>query len=305
MAIDEADLVLDGSVDLRGKPVIRERTGRWRACSLIIGYEFIERLAFAGIWTNLMVYLTTKLHEGTVSSARNASNWNGTLWITPLFGAYIADTYLGCFWTFIVFSSVYILGMGIMTLAVTLKSLRPPECQPNEVCQKASSLQIGIFYFALYLLAVASGGTKPCISTIGADQFDDFHPKEKLRKSSFFNWWIFVVFSESLIGQTLIVYIQDNISWGVASGIIAGALIISYILFIIGTPLYRHKVRVGSPLKRMAKVISRVIQNWKVQVPTDASCLYEVDTKEYLTQGRYPIGHTKLMRLEFNPYIAF
>ncbi|GLJ35400.1 hypothetical protein SUGI_0711940 [Cryptomeria japonica] len=143
MAVDETELVLDGSVNLKGKPVVRGKTGGWRACSLIIGYEFIERLAFAGIWVNLVVYLTTKLHEGTVSSARNASNCSDTLWITPLFGAYIADTYLGRFWTFIVFSSVYILGMGIMTLAVTLKSLRPPECEPNEVCQKASSLQIG------------------------------------------------------------------------------------------------------------------------------------------------------------------
>ncbi|GLJ35399.1 hypothetical protein SUGI_0711930 [Cryptomeria japonica] len=296
MAVDEAELALDGSVDLRGKPVLREKTGRWRACSLIIGYEFVERMAFAGIWANLVVYLTTKLHEGTVSSARNVSNWSGTTWMTPLLGAYIADTYLGRFWTFMIFSCVYILGMGIMTLAVTLKSLRPPECNSNEICQKASSLQIVIFYFALYLLALATGGTKPCITTFGADQFDDFHTKEKLQKNSFFNWWICFVFCGSLLGQTLIVYVQDNISWGLASGIITAALIISYVLFIIGIPLYRHKLPAGSPLKRMGRVIGMVIKNWKVRVPTDASCLYEVHSKEYLRQGRYPIAHTKLMR---------
>ncbi|GLJ35397.1 hypothetical protein SUGI_0711900 [Cryptomeria japonica] len=216
--------------------------------------------------------------------------------MTPLPGAYIGDTHLGRFWTFMIFSCVYILGMGTMTLAVTLKSLRPPECQSNEVCQKASSLQIGIFCFALYLLALATGGTKPCITTFGADQFDDFHTKEKLQKNSFFNWWIFVVFCGSLLGQTLIVYVQDNISWGLASGIIMAALIISYFLFIIGIPLYRHKLPAGSLLKRMAKVIGRVIKNWKVRVPTDACCLYEVDSKEYRSQGRYPITHTKPLR---------
>ncbi|GLJ35407.1 hypothetical protein SUGI_0712030 [Cryptomeria japonica] len=296
MAIDEEGLVLDGSVDLRGKPVVREKTGGWRACSLIIGYEFVERMAFAGIWANLVVYLTTKLHEGTVSSARNVSNWTGATWLAPLLGAYIADTYWGRFWTFIIFSAVYIMGMGIMTLAVTLKSLRPPQCQPNEVCQKASTLQIGVFYFALYVLAIASGGTKPCISTIGADQFDEFHPKEKLRKNRFFNWWIFVVFGGNLVGQTFLVYIQDNISWGLAGGIMTAALVISYVLFMIGIPLYRHKLRAGSPLQRMAKVIGMLIKNWKVQVPKDASCLYEVDSKEYLSEGRYPIARTKLLR---------
>ncbi|KAH9318964.1 hypothetical protein KI387_020733, partial [Taxus chinensis] len=72
-------------------------------------YEFVERLAFAGIWANLVVYLTNKLHEGTVSSARNVTNWIGTLSLTPLLGAYIADTYLGRFRTFAVFSCIYIL----------------------------------------------------------------------------------------------------------------------------------------------------------------------------------------------------
>lgn len=76
---------------------------------LYAGYEFVERMAFAGIWANLVVYLTTKLHEGTVSSARNVSNWTGATWLAPLLGAYIADTYWGRFWTFIIFSAVYIM----------------------------------------------------------------------------------------------------------------------------------------------------------------------------------------------------
>ncbi|KAH9318970.1 hypothetical protein KI387_020739 [Taxus chinensis] len=296
MAIEEPELVLDRSVDLRGKPAVRGKTGGWRACSLIIGYEFVEKLAFAGIWANLVVYLTNKLHEGTVSSSRNVTNWIGTLCLTPLLGAYIADTYLGRFRTFAVFSCFYILGMGIMTLAVSLKSLRPPDCPSNEGCEKASSLQIGIFYSALYLLALGAGGTRPNVSTFGADQFDDFHPKEKLQKNSFFNWWIFVLFGGSLFGQTFIVYVEDHISWAVASAIITAGLLISYVVFMIGTPFYRYKSLSGNPLQRMGKVIRRTIQNWKVRLPSDPSCLHEVDSKEYLAQGRYPIAHTQLLR---------
>lgn len=65
-------------------------------------------MAFYGIASNLVVYLTTQLHEDTVSSVRNVNNWSGAVWITPILGAYIADSYLGRFWTFTVSSLIYV-----------------------------------------------------------------------------------------------------------------------------------------------------------------------------------------------------
>jgi len=291
--MEEKEIALDGSVDLKGRPVLREKTGGLKACSFIVGYEFCERLAFGGIWANLVIYLTTKLHEGTVSASRNVNNWTGTMWIMPILGAYIADSHWGRYWTFIVFSSVYVVGMALLTLAVSLPSLRPPACPTNEGCENASNLQTGILYFGLYLLAVGAGGTKPNISTFGADQFDDFNPKEKRQKNSFFNWWMFTIFLGTLFGKTFLIYIEDKISWGVSYGIITASLILSFILFFFGTPFYRHKVRSGSPLQRMGRVIARVAQNWKVQAPSDHSQLFEVDSAEYATKGRYPIAHTQ------------
>lgn len=290
--MEEKEIVLDGSVDLKGRSVLRAKTGGLKACSFIVGYEFCERLAFGGIWANLVIYLTTKLHEGTVSASTNVTNWTGTMWIMPILGAYIADTHWGRYWTFVVFSVVYIVGMAILTLAVSLPSLRPPACTSKEGCENASILQTGIFYFGLYLLAVGAGGTKSNISTFGADQFDDFNPKEKSQKNSFFNWWMFTIFLGTLVGKTFLIYIEDKISWAVSYGTITAALIISFILFLFGTPFYRHKVRGGSPLQRMGRVIARVVQNWKVQAPSDPSQLFEVDSAEYFTKGRYPIAHT-------------
>eukprot|EP01018_Ginkgo_biloba_P022350 Gb_24311 [translate_table: standard] len=295
-ALEEEKFTLDGSVGLRGRPVLRAKTGGLKACSFIVGYEFCERLAFAGIFSNLLIYLTTKLHEGTVSSSRNVSNWAGTIWVTPLLGAYIADTHLGRYWTFIVFSFIYILGMGLLTLAVSLSSLKPPPCTSNNDCERASTLQIGIFYFGLYVLAVGSGGTKPNISTFGADQFDDFDPKEKNRKNSFFNWWMFGVFIGALLGQTCVVYVQDHAGWGAGYGIALAGLVISTMVFLLGTPFYRHKVRVGSPLQRMAKVIIGSARNRKLKLPSDPSQLYEVDIEEYAAQGRHPVANTRVLR---------
>lgn len=74
----------------------------------ITGYEIFERMAYYGIASNLVIYLTDKLHEGTVESSNNVTNWIGTVWMTPLLGAYIADTFLGRYWTFIIASAIYL-----------------------------------------------------------------------------------------------------------------------------------------------------------------------------------------------------
>lgn len=66
-------------------------------------------MAYYGIASNLVLYLTDKLHEGTVTSSNNVTNWIGTVWMAPLLGAYIADSYLGRYWTFMIASVIYFL----------------------------------------------------------------------------------------------------------------------------------------------------------------------------------------------------
>ncbi|XXG51326.1 hypothetical protein AAC387_Pa02g5126 [Persea americana] len=84
----------DGSVDIKGKRVLWHNTGNWRACPFILGNECCERLAYYGISTNLVTYLTNILHQGNVSTARNVTTWEGTCYITPLIGAVLADACL-------------------------------------------------------------------------------------------------------------------------------------------------------------------------------------------------------------------
>lgn len=78
-------------------------------CWFHIAYEVFERMAYYGIATNLVVYLTDRLHQGIVTSANNVTNWIGTVWMTPIIGAYIADAYLGRYWTFVTASAIYLI----------------------------------------------------------------------------------------------------------------------------------------------------------------------------------------------------
>ena len=72
-----------------------------------IGTEGCERLAYCGIATNLVTYLTNKLHEGNVSAATSVTTWQGTCYLTPLIGAVLADAYWGRYWTIAAFSTIY------------------------------------------------------------------------------------------------------------------------------------------------------------------------------------------------------
>ncbi|CAJ2644171.1 unnamed protein product [Trifolium pratense] len=289
------DYTQDGTVDFHGKPAVPSKTGKWKACAFLVGYEAFERMAFYGVASNLVNYLTTQLHEDTVSSVRNVNNWSGSVWITPILGAYIADSHLGRFWTFTLSSLIYVLGMTLLTIAVSLKSLKPT-CT-NGVCNKASTSQIAFFYAALYTMAIGAGGTKPNISTFGADQFDDFNPHEKELKASFFNWWMFTSFLGALIATLGLVYIQENLGWGLGYGIPTAGLLLSLVIFYIGTPIYRHKVRTSkSPAKDIVRVLIAAFKNRKLQLPSNPSDLHEFQMEHCVIRGKRHVYHTQTLR---------
>ncbi|GLU07784.1 hypothetical protein SLE2022_247310 [Rubroshorea leprosula] len=293
------DYTEDGTVDLKGRPVLRSKTGRWRACSFIVGYELFERMAYYGIASNLVIYLSTKLHEGTVESSNNVTNWIGTVWMTPILGAYIADTFLGRYWTFMLASAIYIAGMCLLTLAVSVPGMRPPTCpgvKDADCDERASTFQVGIFFCALYIIALGTGGTKSNISTMGADQFDDFEPKERFQKLSFFNWWMFSIVFGTLFSNTFLIYIQDNVGWSLGYGLPTIGLLASVLVFVVGTPFYRHKPVLGSPVARILQVVVAAVRKCNVAVPSDPEELFELSMEEYTKHGYFRIDYTPSLR---------
>ncbi|XP_023914628.1 protein NRT1/ PTR FAMILY 8.3 isoform X1 [Quercus suber] len=285
----------DGSVDFHGKPVLKQNTGNWRACPFILGTEGCERLAYYGIATNLVTYLTNKLHEGNVSAATIVTTWQGTCYLTPLIGAVLADAYWGRYWTIAAFSTIYFIGMCTLTLSATVPGLRPSECV-GSVCPSATSAQYGVFFLGLYLIALGTGGIKPCVSSFGADQFDDTDPKERVKKGSFFNWFYFSINIGALISSSFLVWIQDNAGWGLGFGIPAVFMGIAIASFFSGTSLYRFQRPGGSPLTRMCQVLVASFHKRDVVVPEDYALLYETQDKNSAIEGSRKLEHTNELK---------
>jgi dipeptide/tripeptide permease len=50
---------------------------------------------------------------------------------------------------------------------------------------------------AMYIIAIGTGGIKPNVSTLGADQFDEKYSQDRREKESFFNWSLSLPLSPS------------------------------------------------------------------------------------------------------------
>ncbi|KAJ3685179.1 hypothetical protein LUZ61_014343 [Rhynchospora tenuis] len=275
------DYTGDGSVNLKGLPILKHESGNWRACYFILGTECCEKLAYYGITKNLVCYLTRELHERNVVAARNVLTWQGTCFFTPLIGALVADSYLGKYWTIAAFSTLYFIGLVMLTISALVPG------------QSTQTQTVG-FYLGLYLVALGAGGIKPCVSTFGADQFDDTDPIERSKRASFFNWLGFFVNIGALLSGTILVYIQDNYGWGLGFGIPTLFMGISIVSFFIGSSIYRFQRPGGSPVIHICQVIVAAFRKWTVQLPLDSSLLYELPGSSI--KGIRKLDHTSELR---------
>ncbi|KAF2305741.1 hypothetical protein GH714_007959 [Hevea brasiliensis] len=188
--------------------------------------------------------------------------------------------------------------MCTLTLSASVPALKPPECV-GSLCPPASPSQYAVFFFGLYLIALGTGGIKPCVSSFGADQFDDTDPKERVKKGSFFNWFYFSINIGALVSSSLLVYIQDNAGWGLGFGIPALFMGIAIASFFSGTALYRFQKPGGSPITRMCQVLVASFHKRNLEVPKD-SLLYETQEGSSAIEGSRKLEHSNELKVHRN-----
>lgn len=146
-----------------------------------------------------------------------------------------------------------------------LTSLSYLDCRNTNNITSCSTPQVLVFtfIFSLYLVAIGQGGHKPCVLAFGADQFDGNDPKERIAKSSFFNWWYFTLSAGILVSLVVIVYIQENLSWALGYGILCMLMLLALLVFLLGTKTYRYSVKAKekNPFARIGQVFVVALKN--------------------------------------------
>ncbi|OWM80886.1 hypothetical protein CDL15_Pgr006917 [Punica granatum] len=266
-----SNLVTNGCIDIWGRIADKQTTGGWKASPFIIVNEVAERLAFFAIAVNMVAYLVIEMRQSLPTAVTHVSDWIGAAYILTLLGAFLADSYLGRFRTIISFSCIYAVGMVLLTLSASIDGLRPAPCTARP-CPKATSGQTAFLYAALALIALGTGGIKPCVSSFGADQFDESDPREAHNKYAFFNWFFFAINMGALFGITVLVYLQDEKGWVWGFAVPTATMMFSVVI-VAATRNHFGGVKVGN-----------------------GTVLYEVRTRESSIKGARKLAHTKQYR---------
>lgn len=168
-------------------------------------------------------------------------------------------------------------GLCLLTIVVSLPSLKPPPCPSKGplYCRNASSTEVGLLFLALYVISIGAGGHRPSLGSFGPDQFDERNPKEKMQKYSFFNWVFFCINCGFLLATTVVVYVQENVSWGAGFGLVTAVFGVSIVVFLVGTPFYRHRTSSGSAVTRIVKVFVAAVRKRHLKMPSDTAALHE------------------------------
>ncbi|XP_051221895.2 protein NRT1/ PTR FAMILY 8.2-like [Lolium perenne] len=248
-------------------------------CAFLLVNTCFQYTAYFGLSTNLVNYLKVELHADSKSAANSVTNWVGTSAITPLAAAFLADSFLGRYWTITLFLVISVAGYGVV------------------MASASAALQSAVFYAGLYLVALG-GALQPVMASFGADQFGD-DESERGRKSSFFNWFYFSINVGCLIGGTVLVWVQTTHGWRLGYGIPALLSVLAVALFLAGTREYRrHQPPGGSPLTRIAQVVVAAARKGDVEVPDDVALLHECDRDDGMSaiQGSRRLPHTDQFR---------
>uniref|UniRef100_A0A7N0V7C4 Uncharacterized protein n=1 Tax=Kalanchoe fedtschenkoi TaxID=63787 RepID=A0A7N0V7C4_KALFE len=275
MSLEAVDYVKDGAVDCRGRPAIRQRSGTWFAGVLILVNQGLATLAFFGVGVNLVLFLTRVMGQDNAEAANSVSKWTGTVYLFSLLGAFLSDSYWGRYKTCAIFQAIFVAGLISLSLTTYIFLLKPGGCGDEETqCGTQSATATGMFYVSVYLIALGNGGYQPNIATFGADQFDGEDPKEGHSKVAFFSYFYLALNLGSLFSNTILGYFEDDGMWTLGFWASAGSASVALVLFLVGTPSYRHFKPTGNPLSRFGQVLVAAARKWKVRMSSDVE-LYE------------------------------
>ncbi|KAJ7345891.1 hypothetical protein JRQ81_001841 [Phrynocephalus forsythii] len=219
--------------------------------AFIVVNEFCERFSYYGMKAVLTLYFLYFLHwdENTSTSIYHA--FSSLCYFTPILGAFMADSWLGKYKTIIYLSIVYVVGHVV-------KSVGAIPTFGNHIVHVVLSMT------GLTLIALGTGGIKPCVAAFGGDQFEEEHTQER---SKFFSFFYLSINAGSLISTFITPVLRGDVEcfggdcYALAFGVPAALMVIALVVFIAGNEMYKKTPPEGNVLLDVWKCIWFALTN--------------------------------------------
>ncbi|MDG2423214.1 MAG: POT family MFS transporter [Phycisphaerales bacterium] len=200
----------------------------------IVGNEAAERLSYYGMKALLPVFLTSYLMTaaGTDDQMTRTemislvSLFGAGVYVFPILGAIIADAVLGKYLTIMSLSMVYVAGHACLALMDMPQAALEATMGPR-----------GWLYLGLILIAIGSGGIKPCVTAHVGDQFGktNAHLLERV-----YAWFYFSINFGSFFAYAFLPEVMRSLGPGWAFGIPGIAMAVATLVFWLGRRRYAH-----------------------------------------------------------------
>ncbi|XP_044142469.1 solute carrier family 15 member 1 [Bufo gargarizans] len=228
----------------------------------IVINEFCERFSYYGMRAVLVLYFKYFLQWDDNLATVVYHTFVAVCYLTPILGAIIADSWLGKFKTIVYLSIVYAVGQVIMSVsAIHDISDGNRDGIPDNI-----PLHVGLSMIGLILIALGTGGIKPCVAAFGGDQFDESQEKQRGRFFSIFYLSInagsllSTIITPILRGQECGIHSQQK-CYPLAFGVPAALMAVALVVFIIGSGMYKKVSPQGNIIVKVSKCISFAISN--------------------------------------------
>jgi POT family proton-dependent oligopeptide transporter len=208
-----------------------------RQISYIVWNEACERYSYYGMRSILVIFLVQYLLLTKSQATADYHLFAGACYLFPVLGAYISDRYWGKYKTIITLSIVYCIGHAF--LAVFEHS------------------QAG-FYMGLGLIAIGSGGIKPCVSAHVGDQFK---PSQKAALQKVFDLFYFMINFGSFFSTMITPWTLQAYGPGVAFGIPGILMAIATFVFWLGRNDYVHVPPTGKVEHGTGRILMSAFKN--------------------------------------------
>ncbi|XP_034354441.1 solute carrier family 15 member 1 [Arvicanthis niloticus] len=228
----------------------------------IVVNEFCERFSYYGMRALLVLYFRNFLNWDDDLSTAIYHTFVALCYLTPILGALIADSWLGKFKTIVSLSIVYTIGQAV----ISVSSINDLTDHDHNGSPDSLPVHVALSMIGLVLIALGTGGIKPCVSAFGGDQFEEGQEKQRNR---FFSIFYLAINAGSLLSTiiTPILRVQQcgihsqQACYPLAFGVPAALMAVALIVFVLGSRMYKKFQPQGNIMGKVAKCIGFAIKN--------------------------------------------